>query len=150
MLDGRRRRLIGMSTVPPAWRRPLITDTVAALCVAAVSVTAVFNRPGQSPRAVDWVVTAVVPFVLLGQRRAPVGVVWAIIAAAWLAAAVSLQTPAIALVAVVALYPLARQRPLRFVWPPALVIAASIAVTWIRDGHPWTQLWAFGAALAAL
>jgi signal transduction histidine kinase len=141
-----------MATVPPASRRSLIMDTVAALCVAAVSVAALLNhpRPGQPPGAVEWLVTAVVPLVLLGQRRAPALVVWAVTAAAWLSAAVSLQTPAIGLVAVVALYPLARQRPLPYVWPPAVVITVSIAVSWIRGGHPWTQLWAFGAVLAAL
>jgi signal transduction histidine kinase len=152
MPDGRHRTLIGMAMPPPTSRRPLLTDAAAALCITAVSVTALLNHvdPGHPARAIDWLITAVVPLVLLGQRRASVLVAWALIAGAWLGAAVPVQTPVIALVAVVALYPLARERPLRYVWPPAAVIGVSIAAAWIHGGHPWTQLWAFAAVLAAL
>ena len=141
-----------MATPAAVTRRGLLTDAVAAACVAAVSVTAVLSHPhpGQPPRAVDWLVTATVPLALPAGRRAPVLVAWSVIAAAWLGAAASVHTPALVLVAVAALYPLARERPLRYVWPPALVIAGSIAFAWIRGGHPWVQLWAFGAGLAAL
>lgn len=141
-----------MVTLRSRVRRGQMTDTAAALCVLALSVTALLNHPhpGGTIRPVDWAVTFVAPWVLLFQRRAPVALTWLAIGAAWLSTALHWRTATLGLLAVAMLYPLARERSARAVWPPALAIAASIAVEWIRAGNNWTQLWAFAAVLATL
>jgi signal transduction histidine kinase len=148
MRDAGRRTLVIMRTVRAiAGRHSLAVDAGLAALVALVNVPAVAES---GAGMVGWSWFAVAHLPLIWWRRAPVAVFWTIFAVAltsWIGANADAAYPVI--VILVAIYALARYRPLQYLWPAAAAVEVILAATWLLGALRWTDLATLTAVLTA-
>jgi signal transduction histidine kinase len=130
-----------------AGRHPWAVDAGLAVLVAVANAPATAGA-GTGWAGWWWFTAAHLP--LVWRRRAPVAMFWtafSVALAVW--TVTSGDGPYPLVVVLVAVYAVARHRPLRQVWPAAAAVELTLAVTWQRGDLPWIDLASLTAILAA-
>ena len=136
-----------------AERHPRVVDGGIALLVGLVCAVPM-TEPSNGRRdlltvaSIGCLIALVVP--LIWRRRAPVLVFWTVFGLAWLVDSLGVELPALLIVPLVAVYAVARYRPLRHVLPAAAAIELTVLSTRQSDNVPWQGIAGMSTALAAI
>ena len=106
-------------------------------------------RGYDGPRAIDFAFLALLLVPLVWRRTAPVLTFWTVFALAWLTDVVGIDLPALLIVPVVAIYSVARYRPLRYLWAPAAAVELTVLSLGLTSDVRWEAVAGISTTLAA-
>jgi signal transduction histidine kinase len=125
-----------------ARRHPLRVDGAFAVLLALIGLPATIE---EGPGVVGWLGYGLVFVPLVWRRRAPRLVFWVVFALLNVAS----SAPGVVVALPVVVYTVARYRPRRDLWLPAIAVEAALVIVWIVDDQPWTSLISVNAVLVA-
>lgn len=150
-MSGLRGSTAGLRAAVDRHRRAV--DGSFALLVGAICAIPMTEPPrgreGQAPGVLEFAGLAVLLVPLIWRRRAPVVVFWTVFGLAWLASIVEIDLPAMLIVPLVAVYAVARYRPLRYLWPAAAAVELTVLSFRLTTDTRWEVIAGVSATLAA-
>jgi signal transduction histidine kinase len=101
-------------------------------------LVAVLDKLNSDATGLGWLWLAAVALPLVWRRRAPVMVCWLVFGLVWASALVGGDGWYLVFAPLVAIYTVARHRPRRYVWLPAVVLEISVVSALLAEGQSWT------------
>jgi signal transduction histidine kinase len=135
--------LAGRSVRAAARRHPRVVDAALAVLVT------VLDTVNGDATGLGWLWVGAVSVPLVWRRRAPVVVCWLVFGLVWASALVGGDGWYLVFAPLVAIYTVARHRPRRHVWLPAVALEMSVVAAVLLEGRSWTSAIAPTAVIAA-
>ena len=115
-----------------ARRHPRVVDAALAVLVA------VLDTVNGDATGLGWLWVGAVSVPLVWRLRAPVAVCWLVFGLVWASALVGGEGWYLVFAPLFAIYTVARHRPRRYVWLPAVALEMSIMAALLLEGRSWT------------